>query len=111
MASMRSVVHWPQGVDATPHVKQARLPCTKEVSLRRGKYRPRQRPLTEAEIAELWTRRAAGETGTRIARHMGRYVKSVAEYIHAAGGIRPRPRTRSRVALSLQEREEISRGL
>jgi IS30 family transposase len=32
-------------------------------------------------------------------------------YIHQAGGIRPRPRKRSRIALSLQEREEISRGL
>jgi transposase, IS30 family len=79
--------------------------------LKRGKYRPRQRRLTEAEIAELWTRRAAGESGTRIARHMGRYVKSVRDYIHDVGGIRPRPRKRSRIALSLQEREEISRGL
>jgi transposase, IS30 family len=87
------------------------LTCTKEVSLKRGKYRPRQRRLTEAEIAELWTRRAAGESGTRIARHMGRYVKSVRDYIHDVGGIRPRPRKRSRIALSLQEREEISRGL
>ena len=79
--------------------------------MKRGKYRPRQRRLTEAEIAELWTRRAAGESGTRIARHMGRYVKSVRDYIHDVGGIRPRPRKRSRIALSLQEREEISRGL
>lgn len=101
----------PQGVNATPHVKQARLTCTKEVSLERRKYRPRQRPLTEAEVAELWARRAAGESGTRIARHMGRYGSSLRDYIHEAGGIRPRPRKRSRIALSLQEREEISRGL
>ena len=79
--------------------------------MKRSKYRPRQRPLTEAEIAELWARRAAGESGTRIARHMGRYAKSVRDYIHDAGGIRPRPRKRSRIALSLREREEISRGL
>src|SRR5712692_115645 len=83
----------------------------KEVSLKRGKYRPRQRPLTEIEIAEIWARRAAGESGTRIARHIGRYAKSVGEYLHAAGGIRPRPGKRSRVALSMREREEISRGL
>src|SRR5437016_5921963 len=62
-------------------------------------------------MAELWTRRAAGEPVTRIARHLGRYVKSVRSYIHDAGGIRPLPRKRSRVALSLEEREEISRGL
>ena len=79
--------------------------------MKRGKYRPRQRPLTEAEIAEVWARRAAGESGTRIARHMGRYVKSVRDYIHDAGGVRARPRKKSRAALSLQEREEISRGL
>ena len=81
------------------------------MSLKRGKYRPRQRRLTDAQMAELWTRRAAGEPVTRIARHLGRYVKSVRSYIHDAGGIRPLPRKRSRVALSLEEREEISRGL
>jgi transposase, IS30 family len=79
--------------------------------LKRGKNRPRQRQLTEAQIAELWARRAAGESGTRIARHLGRYPKSVRDYIHQAGGIRPRRRQRPRLALSLQEREEISRGL
>jgi len=62
-------------------------------------------------MAEVWSRRAAGESGTRIARHMGRYVKSVRDIIHDAGGIPARPRKRSRIALSLQEREEISRGL
>src|SRR5207302_10067146 len=62
-------------------------------------------------MAELWTRRSAGEPVTRIARHMGRYVKSVRSYLHDAGGIRPLPRRWSRVALSLEEREEISRGL
>ena len=83
----------------------------KEVFLKRGKYRPRQRPLSEAEIAEIWTRRAAGEAGTRIARHIGRYWRSVGDYLNQVGGIRPRQRTKSRIALSLQEREEISRGL
>ncbi len=79
--------------------------------MKRGKYRPRLRRLTVAQLAELWARRAAGESGTRIARHMGLYGSSVRNYIHKAGGIRPRPGKRSRIALSLQEREEISRGL
>src|SRR5713226_4140648 len=100
-----------QGVNATPHVKQARLTCRKEVSLKRGKYRPRHGSYTEAEIAELWARRAAGETGTRIARHMGLDATALRDYFHKAGGIRPRPRKRSRTALSLADREEISRGL
>ena len=79
--------------------------------MKRGKYRPRQKPFTEAQIGELWARRAAGKSGTRIARHMGRYPSSVRDYIREAGGIRPRPRKRSPVALSMPEREEISRGL
>ncbi len=79
--------------------------------MKRGQYRPRQRPLTEDQIAELWKRRAAGEAATRIARHMGRYRNSVGDYLLESGGIRPRPRTRSRIALTMQEREEISRGL
>lgn len=79
--------------------------------MKRGKYRPRQRRLSETQIGELWARRAAGESGTRIARHLGRYPKSVLAHIHDAGGIRPRPKKRSQVALSLLEREEISRGL
>ena len=75
------------------------------------RYRPRQGPLTETQIAEVWARRAAGEAATRIARHMGRYRTSVGQYFRATGGIRPRPRQKSRITLSLQEREEISRGL
>jgi IS30 family transposase len=83
----------------------------KEVYLKRGKYRPRVGPLTVAQMSELWTRRATGESGTRIARHMGLYGSTVRAHIHKAGGVRPRPRRRSRTAVSLQEREEISRGL
>jgi IS30 family transposase len=73
--------------------------------------RPKQRPLTEAQIAELWARRKGGESTTRIARHMGWLPSSLRTYIRAAGGVPPRPQKRSRIALSLDEREEISRGL
>ena len=79
--------------------------------MKRGQYRPRLGRFTGAQIAELWTRRAAGESTTRIARHIGRYATSVREHIRKAGGIRPRPWKRSRTALSVEEREEISRGL
>src|SRR6266436_4497473 len=83
----------------------------KEVSLKRGRYRPRLGGFTEAQMAELWSRRAAGESTTRIARHIGRYASSVRDHVRKAGGVRPKPRQRSRTALSLPEREEISRGL
>src|SRR6266516_3959321 len=42
---------------------------------------------------------------------MGLYVKSVRAHVRAAGGIQPQARKRSQIALSLQEREEISREL
>jgi IS30 family transposase len=42
---------------------------------------------------------------------MGRVPDSLRHYVFAVGGIRPRPRKRSRIALRLDEREEISRGL
>ena len=59
----------------------------------------------------MWARRAAGESGTRIARHLGLSGRSVRACIRKAGGIRPRLRKRSRISLSLGEREEISRGI
>ncbi len=79
--------------------------------MKRGRYRPRQGPYTVAQITELWARRAAGETGTRIARHMGLDATKLRSYIHEAGGVRPRLAKKSPRALNLQEREEISRGL
>ena len=79
--------------------------------MKRGRYRPRQGAYTVAQITELWARRAAGETGTRIARHMGLDATKLRSYIHEAGGVRPRLPRKSPRALNLQEREEISRGL
>lgn len=75
--------------------------------MRRREYRR----FSDAEVAEVWVRRAAGETGTRIARHLGRHASSIRNYIHGVGGVRPRRRKRSPIALCLEEREEISRGL
>ncbi len=69
------------------------------------------RHLTEAQVAEVWARRAAGELATRAARHMGVAGSTVRQLIISAGGIRPRARKRSRIALSLQEREELSCGV
>jgi transposase, IS30 family len=75
--------------------------------LKRGRYRH----LTGAQVAEVWARRAAGELPTRVARHMGVVGSTVRYLIISAGGIRPWPRKRSPIALSLREREEISRGV
>jgi IS30 family transposase len=46
-----------------------------------------------------------------IGRLFGRYHSSIQQILSANGGVRPLPRRRSRLALTLSEREEISRGV
>ena len=69
------------------------------------------RRFTEAEIAEVWERRKAGEPTRPIARRLGRNGSSIRRLFEDAGGVRPAPRARSVRQLSLHEREEISLGV
>ncbi len=69
------------------------------------------RRFTEAEIAEVWERRKAGELTRSIARRLGRNGSSIRRLFEDAGGVRPAPRRRTERHLSLLEREEISRGV
>jgi IS30 family transposase len=55
--------------------------------------------------------REAGVPVKRIAKHLGRQNSSLRKFIADAGGRRPTPRDRSELRLSVEEREEISRGL
>ena len=55
--------------------------------------------------------REAGVPVKRIAKHLGRQNSSLRRFIADAGGKRPSARERSELRLSLEEREEISRGL
>ncbi len=66
---------------------------------------------TPAQRAEMWDRWKRGESMSSIGRAFGRESSSVYSVISPTGGIRPAERKRSRVALSLVEREEISRGI
>ena len=66
---------------------------------------------TDTQKAEMWDRWQRGETFHSIARLFDRYHTSVRGIIAATGGIRPPERRRSRHALTLAEREEISRGI
>jgi IS30 family transposase len=59
----------------------------------------------------IWDMREAGVPVKRIAKHLGRQNSSLRKFIADAGGRRPTPRERSSLRLSLEEREEISRGL
>jgi IS30 family transposase len=71
------------------------------------KYRRRPR-LTEAEKAMLWNRWQQGDSLHAIARLLDTTHTSVRRHLVATGGIRPPQRKRSRLALTLAEREEIS---
>ena len=66
---------------------------------------------TETDKALMWDRWQNGESLNSIARHFGRSHSSIQGILSRTGGIRPPKRTRSRLALSLAEREEISRGV
>ena len=61
--------------------------------------------------AEIWDRWQRGESMSSIGRVFDRQSSSVFSVISPTGGIRPPDRRRCRSALSLSEREEISRGL
>ncbi len=74
------------------------------------KYR-RRIYYSAAQRAEIWDRWQRGEPMSSIGRRFDRHSSSVFSLISPTGGIRPVDRTRGKLALSLHEREEISRGL
>jgi IS30 family transposase len=70
-----------------------------------------RRGFTAAEKTELWDRWQRGESLKEIGRAFGKPSSSIHFQVAPHGGIRPAPRRRSRLSLTLLEREEISRGL
>jgi len=66
---------------------------------------------TNAQRQELWDRYQRGESLNAIARALGKRSSSIYNHLRPTGGIRPVVRKRSRLALTLAEREEISRGI
>lgn len=67
--------------------------------------------LSARQKTELWARWKAGESLSDIGRALGKHAGSIHGVVAARGGIAPAERRRSRLALTLAEREEISRGL
>ena len=66
---------------------------------------------TDAQKAEMWDRWQRGESLNAIAQLFNRGHSSIQGILAATGGIRPLERHRSRLALTLAEREQISRGI
>jgi IS30 family transposase len=69
------------------------------------------RGFTAAEKTELWDRWQRGESLKAIGRAFSKPSSSIYFQLAPHGGIRPAARRRSRLALTLSEREEISRGI
>ena len=69
------------------------------------------RGFTTAEKTELWDRWQRGESLKAIGRAFGKPSSSIYFQVSPHGGIRPAPRRRSRLALTLAEREEIREAL
>jgi IS30 family transposase len=66
---------------------------------------------TDSQKALMWERWKAGWTLHQIGHLFDRPHTSIHTILSRTGGIRPPERRRSRIALSLNEREEISRAL
>ena len=70
-----------------------------------------RRGFSTSEKTELWDRWQRGESLKAIGRAFGKPSSSIYFQLAPYGGIRPAPRRRSLLALTLSEREEISRGI
>ena len=71
----------------------------------------RFRRLSREQLEELWRRWKQRQTLAEIGAALACSLYTVHSAVRRHGGIAPRPRRRARWALSLGEREEISRGL
>jgi IS30 family transposase len=79
-----------------------------------GVLQMKQRPriyYSASQRALIWERWRKGETIHQIAGLFDRGHSSIQRILAESGGIRPAERRRSKLALTLSEREEISRGV
>lgn len=67
--------------------------------------------LTPEQKNEIWRQRRAGLTAVAIGDNLGVHKAAIRGLYRRHGGIPPRPHCRRALALTLSEREEISRGL
>jgi Helix-turn-helix domain len=67
--------------------------------------------LSLTEKNDIWGRWKAGQSMQAIGRAYGRPHPTIRKLLLPRGGIAPLARRRSRLALTLAEREDISRGI
>jgi IS30 family transposase len=73
--------------------------------------RVRRSRMSASDKTEIWKRWKQGQSLSEIGRAINRIPGAVFHVVRARGGIPPAPRCRSPRALTVTEREEISRGL
>src|SRR5580658_1961886 len=73
--------------------------------------RQRRWKLSSAQRADMWSRWKAGQSLNAIGRALGKDKQVIHFLLARYGGIAPPVRRRSRCALTLAEREDISRGI
>jgi IS30 family transposase len=93
-----------QPVDATPSGIKL---LSKVVFMKQG----RRFGLSAEQKSDVWRRWKAGQTLHEIERAFGKEHSSIRCLVSRHGGIAPAVRRRALLALTLREREEISRGL
>ena len=67
--------------------------------------------LSAAQKTEIWKRWKAGQSLHEIGRAFDKPHTTIHQFLLPSGGIRPAARRRSRLVLTLAEREDISRGI
>src|SRR5262245_30324828 len=67
--------------------------------------------LSAAQRTDIWSRWKAGQSLYEIGRTFGKPHNSIRCLLLPHGGIAPAAKRRSRLALTLVEREDISRGI
>jgi IS30 family transposase len=77
-----------------------------------GVYEPTKTVETfSAEKIDIWRRWKCGQSQHEIGRAYGRPHPTIRKILLPCGGIAPAARRRSRLSLTLEEREDISRGI
>lgn len=71
----------------------------------------RKRGLSAQERSELWRRWKQGQSLSEIGLALGKAPASIFGFVTTSGGIAPQVRHRSPAALTVLDREEISRGV
>jgi hypothetical protein len=67
----------------------------------------KRRFFTQSDKTQMWDRWQKGESLNSIARLLSTSHSAITSVLSKTGGVRPPKRRRSRVALTLAEREEI----